>query len=448
MMTLKTPNGAVALAVATPLITLSLLTNLLPIASLQAEPLPVSADLPPPPINNRLKLLIESLGSEDFATREAATRQLQEIGPRARDAVQQATHHANPEIRCRACRLLSQLGEQAFEQRMRDFVQPRFDSAQVSLPGWREFSELAGNGLPARRVYARMFRAERTLLERAFQQPTAEETVEPVTSGEIELRLTAVQRLTSHRQPQSCSQSQALASQHTIVFIATVKPNLLTDRSSQLTTQIARNGLAPYASVKATDDNDSNETPFDVLEIEIRRRAIAAWVLACPSSDLYVLTQNLQLTDRLELREAVPVAIAIATGKRELRPQHDQFRANALLTVGRLGTPADAARLAPLLEDTTVCVSQRHNRQNSKTPLLNVELRDVALAVMAHLSGDDPSELGLDQLATHPERLFVLRSIAFQSKAQRETALRTWQQRAKLELASRPLRNATPTTLR
>jgi HEAT repeat protein len=57
-------------------------------------------------LQDRIRKLIEDLGSDDFQTREAATAALTEIGEPAVDALTEAAKSADPEVSNRAKRIL------------------------------------------------------------------------------------------------------------------------------------------------------------------------------------------------------------------------------------------------------------------------------------------------------------------------------------------------------
>jgi len=59
----------------------------------------------------RIKELIEQLGDDRFAARQAASRALVEIGPRARARLQEALKHTDLEVRCRAKDCLKKIAE-------------------------------------------------------------------------------------------------------------------------------------------------------------------------------------------------------------------------------------------------------------------------------------------------------------------------------------------------
>src|SRR5438067_1458670 len=71
----------------------------------------------PPPNAREATLLIEKLGSEDFAEREAATKRLEELGLLALAEVRAATKSENAEIADRAKDLVRKIERRAANDR-------------------------------------------------------------------------------------------------------------------------------------------------------------------------------------------------------------------------------------------------------------------------------------------------------------------------------------------
>jgi len=83
--------------------------------------------------------LVERLGHEDFQEREAAHRDLAELGASARAALEAGTRSEDPEIRWRCKRLLRQLDERSGGEQ-REEPGPRTGSRRDDGPGSRERS--------------------------------------------------------------------------------------------------------------------------------------------------------------------------------------------------------------------------------------------------------------------------------------------------------------------
>jgi hypothetical protein len=138
--------------------------------------------------------------------------------------------------------------------------------------------------------------------------------------------------------------------------------------------------------------------------------------------DEAAFSQTLQLARSLRMKEAVPLAVrgALAGGF------NSYTRSSAILFVGDVGSREDVGRLAPLLKDTT---SVGTCGVNSMT--LHGELRDVALAALVFASGQSLADYGFPyfQLVVGIRPSDTSPScMGFASAADREAALKKWQQ--------------------
>lgn len=388
-------------------------------------------------VSEQLSGEIANLAHADYAVREAATETLLRLGGDALNAVEAAARSPDPELRARAARLAVLLRQRWFEQRLAAFVRgvPLGDARANGGPleGWREFAAIVGPGA-SRRVYANAYRADAELLVAAFG-PVVDPLAGPVANAAAPDREAASRA--GQRQPTATmsrlleSRIAGLRGSHSVndpappghredpvsglvavQLVAAARSDLLTPRATQQLIQLARADAAPLAK-------------GDGALARSMRRLLCGWIVSSNTEDLYALSQMLKTADELDLRGVTPLALAIASGKRAVRPAHPQFRATALLMVGKLGGVADIERLRPLLTDQAVCTSQA-GRGGRHAALLDVEVRDVALAVMLHLSGEEPGAFGFDHAAEHTDRLFVLHTLAFASDAERSAAMARW----------------------
>ncbi|HUR53543.1 MAG TPA: hypothetical protein VMZ71_05410 [Gemmataceae bacterium] len=83
--------------------------RMLAVAALLLSPLAAFGDPPPVPKSPAFKL-VEQLGSEDYAEREAASKQLDELGAAAFDAIRAGCQSNDPEVASRARELASRIG--------------------------------------------------------------------------------------------------------------------------------------------------------------------------------------------------------------------------------------------------------------------------------------------------------------------------------------------------
>lgn len=381
------------------------------------------ADEVTPLSSGRVHSLVDQLADADFSTRQLASQKLLRIGARALPKLSTAAQSSDPEARVRAQRLILQIRRETHETNLKSFVQGSVRGSFQTPAGWAAFSAEIGDSYPAREMYADICRAEPQLIGTAFGT-----TSRPVAQKRLnELILQRAQRLGRSGKSKRLSGSQMsskrrrTASMQALLFIAAQHPHQLSDRAEQLVTQVGR----------AEGSRLESLTPEKTA---LSRRLLSLWVNRCASTDLYIVSQLLRLASSAELSEAIPMAVAVANGSRRLEPNHNELRAVALLLVGKLGSEKDIQRIAPLLEDRAICITQR--REANQDQPADVQIRDVALAVTLHLSGEDLREHGFTEAKAHNQKLYQLRSLAFKSTKVREASLASWNERNLAGIAS------------
>ncbi len=96
-------------------------------------------------------------------------------------------------------------------------------------------------------------------------------------------------------------------------------------------------------------------------------------------------------------------------------------RPYALLALGRYGSIEDLPRIERYFSDEKVCVKHRFNRRD-----VQVQVREVALAVAARLTKQDPKSYGFDRLQPHPTLVYLAGSLALADDAARVKAFHKW----------------------
>ena len=102
-----------------------------------------------------------------------------------------------------------------------------------------------------------------------------------------------------------------------------------------------------------------------------------------------------------------------------------RYREYAILTIAKLGDDKHLPILEELLDDQSVC----QQRTDAKTKVTTqTQVRDIALAAIIHLSGEDPKQFGFTQLRENPLSVFVSNTAGFANDQQRQESLHKWQQ--------------------
>ena len=109
-----------------------------------------------------IRILVQDLASERFATRQAAMARLIELGSDVVPEVEAAIAEGSRELQFRAQRVLDAVEQNAYQLQLEAFMQSGEQAAE--LPGWKEFKTLNGETSTARRLFVLMCRAEPELM--------------------------------------------------------------------------------------------------------------------------------------------------------------------------------------------------------------------------------------------------------------------------------------------
>ena len=125
------------------------------------------------------------------------------------------------------------------------------------------------------------------------------------------------------------------------------------------------------------------------------------------------------------LAECLPLALEMLEPKPEYLTLTPAQQMLAILAVGKFGSEENIAALEPLLDDSRECLP----RQQINGPgggLAAVQIRDVALASLLRLTGQEPVAYGFLHARPHPQMLFDVTSLSIDSDERRAQALEQW----------------------
>ncbi len=114
-------------------------------------------------VSDEVDLLVNQLGDAAFATREAASKRLQEIGAPAVDTLQKAKKHPNIEVRERASRICDEIERHIFESVTKQFILAADGQQSFGLPAWDVFRSIAGDSRTSKLLFVTMLRSQSDL---------------------------------------------------------------------------------------------------------------------------------------------------------------------------------------------------------------------------------------------------------------------------------------------
>ncbi len=335
--------------------------------------------------------LIRQLGDERFSLREAATEKLIEIGLPVLGAVEQATESPDREIRYRSERILAIVRQLDFQRRLEAFAANRDSGEDYDLPAWSRYRERMGDDPNARSLFVDMQRAEPDVLRILEESPKA-------AGHAIEDRCQQLQQaMQLFRQQLSVGNVAAL------LFVASEAEGQLPQQPAQILY-----GFCHQPSFRSALDEGSRR--------DLVRKLLGSYIVRGEDWTAY---QGIMLAMQYELKEGlVPAEKMLKVGG---NPPH--LQQYAILAVAKLGDKSHLPLLEGQLEDNTRLSARRVNDHTFET-----QVRDVALAALLHVSGQDASEYGFDQLQPNEQLLFNPSTAGFENEEQRAAALAKWKE--------------------
>jgi hypothetical protein len=359
---------------------------------------------------NQLNMTAESIGmwiaelSHDaYPVRQTAASRLLAAGIGAREPLMAVVDGPDPEVRAAARRLILLIDQSEFQRRLGAFADDVDGRRGLTLPGWEAYRALVGGNASARALFVEMQREEGPLLSAVFgaSSSAAEQRWE-----ERLMRLVQWPAGIGER-----GAAPPLGSCAAMLFLATSAHTTVSDRGADWIEYLIQRPPLREA-ISAADANDSV------------RRLVSRWIVNCPNQSERILLQRLNLASTIHLKEALPLALAVAGGDPQYARVAPITRAIAVLLVGQLGDRQHANDLEPLLEDSSVCMPVQAQIPGQAAP--NVQVRDAALVVMLHLTGQRPMDYGYLHARLQPQRLFQLQTLFRDNDAQRTEAVAKW----------------------
>lgn len=348
---------------------------------------------------------IDELSHDAFTVRQAAASRLLAAGTPARDALVAVVDGPDPETRAAARRLVALIDRTEFHRRLEAFAADTEGKRGLTLPGWEQFRDLVGSDPAARALFVDMQRSEGTLLAAVFgvsSQPPEQLWEERL------MRLVSWQVTPGNRGVQA-----PLGSCAAMLFLGSVSELDVSDRGAALVDNLIQR--PPINEMLAA------AAPPDAV-----RRLVIGWITHCPNKNESILARRLQLTSIMNLKEALPLALAVVGRDKQYENVMPVTRATAILVVGQFGAAKHVELLEPLLDDASICMPVQAARPGQ--PVSNVQIRDVALVVMLHLTGQKPADYGYPHARPQPQPqpMFHIQTLHAANDQVRDDAVAKW----------------------
>jgi HEAT repeat protein len=361
--------------------------------------------------------LVRQLGDPSYRVREKASLALLQMGRAAKPALVAGIADGDPEVRIRCRQLLPAALASDLQARINAFLADKEGKLQHDLPGWARFQKLLGSEPAQRALFADILKTDATLLELAESDPKAATDRFNARSQQLQA---AMYNITPNGQRAQVSPQEVAG----LLFVGS-EPRLALP--PQATWPIYSLMYRPEVRTAFTATNP-NDPYKKLLLYWIRER-----------TDPNTLTQSLNLAIQLNLKECLDLALKSA-GDPNVTGLNRGF---AITAIGKLGTKENLPTLEALLGDSNA-VGPAIGWNNVQ---IVTEIRDVALAMCVHLTGQSLKDYGFEILATQQTLLFSPYYCGFSDPAQRDAAHKKWKEwkaTGKSEVTVPPGRPAAP----
>ncbi|MEW4487432.1 hypothetical protein AB1L42_05090 [Thalassoglobus sp. JC818] len=333
--------------------------------------------------------LVRQLGSRSFQVRSDAERKLLESGFDSLGAINQGINSDDPEVRTRSLRVM-QLLERSIFVRYRDKIRDNpWLFPQQLTPGWETFFELVGESPEARALYVQLLQSE-TAIMLSLNRPGWQSRFEQ-RCGEI---------LSFPQGPFQAKTS--LATMTALLFLACHPENT----PSGPATTVINSFLNDSQFRRATRDQKTGT---------VLRSLVGQWILCSVSSSS---SQRLSLAASFEMAEGLDAARELISQRHKVSfsPTHLE---DAISYLGRYGGPVVIEELEQLLDDEMKLRGRYRGGPE-------VQVRDIALAALLHLTNQNPESYGLHDLRPRTGFLYIGSSVRFGSTEDRLSAIEQW----------------------
>jgi len=361
-----------------------------------ASILAIGADKPLELNELQIRELVKQLGSDSFVSREQASEIILRQGNRSMAALENGLTHLDYEVVRRSRILISLISESDKKTKLQAFLEDVDGSKNTVLPGWERFEKLVGKSTSSRALYGQIYKADPSLMDEVQNDKNIGKSIvsekaqwlhnsifSPVAGKTINLEIGDI---------------------GAVLFAATT-PNM------ELPSEVVNNitNLLYQPSARDAISASKGTGPF--------RKLLGTWMLQ--QTDPNIISQHLHLSQNMNMTEGLQLARRVASEK--TMPVYTKTVALTLL--GKMGTPEDGGLLRNFLGDETVVGNfQLPNQQKGTT-----QVRDVALAMLVHMSSQSHKEYGFSFARDNQALFFNPYMLGFTTMENRMLAMKKWE---------------------
>jgi hypothetical protein len=362
--------------------------------------------------NEKALQLLRKLGAKDFKIRESASIELVRMGRAVEPILRAGMADSDPEIRFRSRYLLPLAMNYDLEKRIQAFLTDTTNKSP--LPGWSRFKEVAGDDGKSRNLFAAMHRTDTEILELIDKDPASAQS-------KISARCSEFMMTRSYNGYNTPVAIEQLA----LLLYAIQDPKLKLDASARPNFSNALHSLSYQPASKNLLKND------EVIR-KLIVKYLSSWTENTIHSDVYLLVN-------LEIKEGTD----IARGMLKKSGNQPWSRAMAMGALAKLGGKEVIPELLPYLEDKGSCGTTTFG-VNNKNVTMSTQLRDVALGLLVHLTGQNLNDYDFAYIKVFPGNfssvnLFMSPTLlGFSDDKARDASMKKWKQWYEKEKANLP----------
>ena len=312
-------------------------------------------------------------------------------------------------MRDRSRRILAAIGQRRHRERVAAFLTDPDDTKGHGLAGWSRFSKLVGGDFRSRKLFVRLYDAEPLLIELLNGDAAELNKVFNSRVDELQAALNRrVQKQIRNGNFNPNRQTAGLTTAAALVFLAS-DPRIprTDDLASFVDGLIWREPLLRHVA------SEEGENKY--------RKLVLQFVLRGMGKELDARSFGAAVV--LYMPETLPSAVRVLRTPAATSPRSLEY---AAMIVGHFGSREHIPLVAPLLNNNAVCWEGQVREMH-----LECRVRDVALAVIIHLHGEDLGDYAFtscDGLGSNVNWGPFL--LGFPSEAARQKTIGLWNQYA------------------
>jgi len=342
-----------------------------------------------------IKKLIEELGADEFATREAATEQLARIGLPAYKAVEDAVQHPDREVRYRAERVLGRIRQTDLQRRLDAFLAGKEATDDYQLPAWNRFKKAFGDSEASRKIFVDLTKSDAEMLQ----------TLETNPKGIPELFSARITQNQQFMQFGGAANQLGFGQIAMLVFVAGEEDVTLNQNHNS----VVFNYCNQAAFSEAIMGTSRGDVPKKMLSRLILR------------SEDFAAYSAMSLARRFNMKEGLTCAEKILKANRQ-----PHMASMALMTIAAMGDESHLPQVEKLFTDTNLVTQM----QEKNKVMLKVEVRDSALAAALFLTKQDLKSyytIPAGQSFSDPQMVLTnARIIGHSDDAKRKEVFKKW----------------------